>query len=263
MAELDHSALGLAGIGWRDAFRATATMPVMMAAATLATIVIGIASLPNMVVRDPDSLDVGPQLAGFVLSVVQGFFLTPVAIAVHRYVLLGEATGGYPLNPRQPRFMRFFAFSVVFQLLIAVPGALMSFAAKLHGGAFTTLSAISITLFVLATIVSLRMLILFPAIAVDANSGWLTALRDSKGHTWFIFFTVVLATLPVVVIFGPIYVFLLSPADEDFAGRAVGVVLQSMLAVASLAAFAAIASRLYRAYAQNLGRPAGILPADA
>ena len=47
---------------------------------------------------------------------VNSLLLIPAAIAVHRYVLLGEITGRYQLSPTSPRFQHFFLFAVVFEL---------------------------------------------------------------------------------------------------------------------------------------------------
>jgi hypothetical protein len=43
-------------------------------------------------------------------NVVQAFLLTPYAIAVHRFIVLGEKTTGYRIAPTDPKFQRFFGW---------------------------------------------------------------------------------------------------------------------------------------------------------
>jgi hypothetical protein len=47
-------------------------------------------------------------MLGFVLDIVQSFYLTPFMIAVHRFIILEEVTSGYSLDPRQTTFAQYF-----------------------------------------------------------------------------------------------------------------------------------------------------------
>ncbi|MCZ7642386.1 MAG: hypothetical protein M5U33_06165 [Pseudorhodoplanes sp.] len=58
----------------------------------------------------------------------------------------------------------------------------------------------------MAVIVALRVLILFPAIAVDApGARWRNAYFDTKGHTWRVFGISVLTALPALLVALPLY----------------------------------------------------------
>jgi hypothetical protein len=237
--------------GWRLAFAAFSRMPAVIGIGMLVVFALSVASLP-LLPGPKEELSLAIQLLSLLLGFVQGFLLTPVAIAVHRFVLLGEIARYYSLTPSQPRFMRFFLFTVVFQLLTIVPATLMSFGKEGGIGVLIwTLAAAA--LFIAAVIASLRLLILFPAIAVDARGAdWRNAMADTKGHTWRVFFIVVLTSLPALVVTMPLYFTLSWP---DAPGLIAGLFLsfaQSVVGVLSLAAFAAIASRLFAIFANRL-----------
>lgn len=245
---------------WRDAFVALAKMPVVFGLATLAMIAlnaIGLWLLPFDATKTPGF---SAQLLGFAFGLVQGFLITPVAIAVHRYVLLGDITQGYLLNPSDPRFLRFFIFTVAFQILVGIPSTLMSLSSVVLGGAGAlVLGVVAFALFIVAAIVALRALILFPAVAVDApGADWRNAMADTKGHTWRVFFVMVVASLPAFAVQLPLYFLLLWPSGPSFPGGVIAAVIQSVVGIVTIAAFAAAASRLYYAFGAQLGRPPGL-----
>jgi len=100
------SVFGSAITGWREGLSALASMPVVAGAAFVVMVAVGAASLPLL--PEPDGTQaLWAQPLTYVVGIVQSFLLTPVAIAVHRYVLLGEITQRYALNPFDPRFVRF------------------------------------------------------------------------------------------------------------------------------------------------------------
>jgi hypothetical protein len=244
--------------GWRDALAALRAMPMVAAIAFIVLLALNAATLPFMQVEEGQSLSFGMQLFSFMTGIVQGFLMTPVAIAVHRYVLLGETTQYYLVSLSDPRFMRFFVFTVVFQFLMGVPGTMMGLGA-LGGTGGLIIAVIGFVLLIIAFIVALRMLILFPAIAVDApNADWRNALDDTKGHTWRVFFIMVLTSLPILVVQFPLYFTLALPDGPSFAGGFVLAVAQAALGTLGIAALAAVASRLYLAFGTRLGRPAGL-----
>jgi len=119
-------------------------------------------------------------------------------------------------------------------------------------------------LFIAAMIVAVRSIILFPAIAVDAPGvSWGNALSDSKGHFWRVLGIMIVTGIPLMVIYIPLTFLLLTPLlltpkDVGTPGKALFVVMEAAVGVATIAAFAAVASRLYRAFANSLGPPSGV-----
>jgi hypothetical protein len=207
------------------------------------------------------SLGWSEQIVSFALWIVTGFLMTPLVIAVHRYVLLGEPTRNYPLNPSNPRFLHFFSFAVV--LVLLWEGLRMLFTIQtpfsesappvpdLVGLTKAALFLASVALFIIAIVVMLRSIILFPAIAIDApGAGWRNAIRDSKGHTWRVLFTMVFTLLPFIAVWGVVYVLFL----QTVVWRTLPVMAgtQAAINVMTLCVLAAAASRLFRAFASKL-----------
>jgi cytochrome bd-type quinol oxidase subunit 2 len=173
-------------------------------------------------------------------------------IAVHRFVILGEVTTSYVLEPNQRVFRAFFgwllALSVIglFAVMLFAPNALPA-----------SLSlAIVLIVMVLMIVVTLRLSILFPAIAVEtpgatARNAW----ADSKQHTFSIFLIFLLAIVPLVI--GALFVLFPFVLGDDGQGAALG--LPAMIIMSVVQMFAtilcvAIASRLYQALADRLLR---------
>jgi hypothetical protein len=247
---------------WRDAFAAVSQMPVVLGVAILVVLVlnaIGAMVLPRKVGEPTGTWF---EILGFVIGLVQGFLLTPVAIAVHRFVLLGERAASYRLEPADPRFQRFFFFTVIVQVMVGVPGALLSLVDKTSGAGAAAVGLVGVVLFVIAAIVMLRTLILFPAIAVDApGADWRNALQDSKGHSWRILFIVIAVALPLMLIYLPVFFWLWWPAGPSGGALAFLVVLEAVEIVLAAAAYAALASRLFAQLADRLAAGSGGVPA--
>ncbi len=127
-------------------------------------------------------------------NIAFGFVITPYLIAVHRFIILGEVTTRYALVPRDPRFQRFFGWSVVFALLGAAPWLLSSilpFPALLRG-------VLAFALAIAVLIVSMRLIIVLPAVAVDSERvTWRGAMADTAGYAGRIFLICLVAGLPV------------------------------------------------------------------
>lgn len=243
--------------GWQDAFAGLSRMPAMFGVAIAALCILNILAL-TLLTEALAGATLGAEFASFLFGVVQGFLLTPLAIAIHRFVLLGEITSNYALSTSDPRFMRFFLFTVLVQVLMLLPSAMMSLSLAAGGALAVILSFIFLVLLIAVVILLTRMLILFPAIAVDApGAAWGNALLDSKGHSLRIFFTVLVTGLPAVLLAFPVILAVLGGSQGPLARIAVSLI-QSVVGALSLAAFAAVASHLYAAFAARLGRPAGL-----
>lgn len=211
-----------------------------------------------------------------VLWIAQSLVLTPLAIAVHRYVLLDEVTQHYALNLTDQRFQRFFGLAIAIQALwlsIAiwfilghfVFGAPMFWGEPITPGAeeraawvlFVCFAAALVTGFVVASVI-LSIVILFPAVAIDARGvGWRNAMDDSKGHTYRIFCAFGLGLVPMFPLDGVAELIL---APQEFgsslgphpAFQTIDVVWRAAELVLIVSAFASIASRLYVAFGRRL-----------
>ena len=109
------------GLAWRDSFRVIAAMPIVAGIAFTILILLSLVSV--WIVPDPYALATSHWLPVFTLvsSIVSSLLLAPLAIAVHRYVLLGELTNRYPLDPFSARYVRFVGFAMLSKLLWSLP----------------------------------------------------------------------------------------------------------------------------------------------
>jgi hypothetical protein len=192
-------------------------------------------------------------LGRIVGAAAQAFVTTPLAIAVHRFVLLGETTPAYRIDPNEPRFQKFFICALALALILLVP---QLFRALLGDGLFGSL--VGLITGIVRGIAWVRLIILFPAVAIDApDADWRYAVEDTNGHSWSVFFTMVVVTLPAAVVF--FILFALLGRHGWFAGILLAA-LQAAIFAFFWAASVAAASRLYVAYADRLGKPAGVSP---
>lgn len=81
---------GTAIVAWRDAFKAIGAMPGMAGIAFVVLLAISLGSL--LIFPNPLDLVGNPllPLVGILSSIISSIFVAPLAIAVHRYVLLGR-----------------------------------------------------------------------------------------------------------------------------------------------------------------------------
>ena len=178
--------------------------------------------------------------------------MAPLAIAVHRMVLLGETTERYNLNLSNSRFRRFVGFGIIIGLFWSVPNLILWFAQG-SGTLLVVTSIVSLILQIVIAIVTLRRVILFPAIAVDAlGATWSNARNDTKGHSWRVLFVLFCTLLPMTIVTTPLFFTLMMPPRLGEAGRILFSVISSAIGIVGLCALAAAASHLFKAYASRL-----------
>ena len=225
--------------GWRDAMAAREKMPTLFWVALAVMIGLGLLHfLAGMWL-----------IANIVFSLARALALTPLAIAVHRFVLLGEVHDAYDFAPTDPRFQKFFLYAVALEVLGAVPRIIAAVSPIFS-------SIILLALSIAALIVLVRTVMLFPSIAVDSTGAeWRNAMEDSKGHSWSVFLVLVCSALPASLV--AIVVLALFSASWLLTLLVVGFVLPG-ITVFMVAAVAAAVSRLFAAYANLLGRPSNL-----
>lgn len=189
-------------------------------------------------------------LLRFLSSLAQGFLTVPYYIAVHRLIILGERTGSYLLAPSHLRFQQFFwwwaALSVVTYLPIALIEMLAPARAMTPFSYLIVLAAMPVIL-IAVIIVTLRLTIILPAVAVDApGATWENVIADTKGYVWRIFLFGLVASLPLIVpafIIGAIVAF--GTPTRSWIVSGLSVIFGSVLSVVGLTLFIVVASRLY------------------
>ena len=114
---------------------------------------------------------------------------------------------------------------------------------------------VELALFITILIVTVRRVILFPAIAVDApGATWSNARRDTKGSSWRVAFILFCVAVPGTILGGLLYWALLSGglggANQLFLS-----LLGAIVEIPMLCAFAAAASHIFRSRADTLAQP--------
>ncbi len=185
-----------------------------------------------------------------VMGLVTNFLLTPFLIAVHRFIILGEIAPRYVIEPRDPRFQLFFCWSAALYVASAIGDALAELTITNPGGRATVGFVIAIAMLV----VSLRMTVLFPAIAVDAlGATWRGAWQDTRGHALYLFGLVLATILPVVLVTGMLLRF--KTASSSGFVTFVTLVVGSAGMVVALTLLVAIASRFFLTVGDRVNQP--------
>ena len=198
--------------------------------------------------------------AEFTVYLLSTLCLAPVAVAVHRFVILGETTKGV-ISPL-PAHTQLFAFWLLVleavRIAVSLPGALTAFGNA--GGLIAGLIAfVGAGVAIALVVVTVKLALMFPAIAIDSpDAGFLARARlswqRSKGHAWYIFWCETLVSLTVAVP-GLLILYVMRIHADPHASFAVqerhfpGVVVFALLTVAATASAAAAISWIYRALA--------------
>jgi len=252
MRNLPHSFIPAVVAAHRDVLRAFYAMPKLVG--IVAFIIVAQALLDVIVVN---RLIPRESLFGHdIVLIVQEFLITPFLIAVHRFIILGEVTPNYVLQPYSARFQMFFGWQVVVLVATRISEPLILMLGKKNPVGYPIVAFILIAVVVAVT----RMTILFPAIAVDAPGTTLrNAIRDTKGHGWYIFFLFLFSCVPIVVV-AIVAASISLRLFGAVAGRVLILLVTGAAVVALLAIAVAIASRLYLALGEDVNRPAASAP---
>jgi hypothetical protein len=261
------SAIKIAFVGWRDALRAITQMMSVAGPAFLFTLMFQAAYQLSRGHSFAIDVAIFP-----VHWIAQSLVLTPLAIAVHRYVLLDEVTQLYALNLADQRFQRFFGVAVAIQALWLSIGIWLIighfvFGAPMFPGEPITptarenifwiflvcFAAPLVTGFVIARVI-LSIAIIFPAVATDAPGvGWRNAMDDSEGHIYRMFCAFALGLVPMFPL-DAVDELILVPQQVGShpAFQTISVVLRAAESVLIVSALASIASTFYVAFGRQL-----------
>jgi hypothetical protein len=214
----------------------------------------------------PDSLW-GQNFTGQVLDLaadaIWALLLTPVVIAVHRFVIQDVITPGYTLPLGDPVYQRFFVWLFVLKVLSGLPFDLLGAMQALEWPLWASTLGLIIAL-VAAIGLSLRLTILLPALAVQAPGATAShALADSKDQALRLFAIFFLALVPWAVV---------SLGDVLLLGRRIevtgspqmmiGLVMGALLQTIMLTLSAVIASHAFRLLAAAVNRAPKLVSAQ-
>lgn len=135
-----------------------------------------------------------------------GLFLWPIiAVAWHRFVLIGDvAPGRFHLNFGR-REARFLMISIFLGLLV-MPGLLVSgMTAAMNdpslGASASLLGFLGLILLMVGLYYFVRLLLLLPAVAVDEPINARLILERTRGNFWRLLALIILASLPLIIVF--------------------------------------------------------------
>jgi hypothetical protein len=141
------------------------------------------------------------------IDIVAIVLVAPFLLAVHRFILLGDVQDRYAFEPYQARFQSFAGWLVVAMLAASIPSMLF-FAARNSApiyyvgqapGAELKPLVLLLTTGLVVLVGFLRMILLFPAVAVDAtDASWQNAIAETQGASWYAGVASVLPLVPVV-----------------------------------------------------------------
>jgi hypothetical protein len=180
-------------------------------------------------------------------SLISMIAILPFEIAVFRLLILDEAAPGYDFAISTVRFRRMLGWSMAFWAVSSIPTFLL--AAVATSQIATAIVGIAIlVMFFIVVVVMLRIVILLPAIAVDAPGASIgNVFADTRGHAWFILKAYLAVVLPVFLIFilaGALVS--LAGGSRLFGGSGTGAVAANAI-FSSLGFMAAIAAMIVQA----------------
>jgi hypothetical protein len=200
-----------------------------------------------------------PQLSGEALGLVRdaiwALLLAPVVLALHRFVILGEITPVYTLPVGEPAFRIFFGWLFALKVFIGLPFDLLGALQALNWSLWASTLAFAVAL-VAVILVSLRLSVLLPALAVEAPGATPSrALADTNGEALRILALFLLALLPWLAadIGG---VFLLGPSAQVTGTplAMIFLVMAGVLQTITLSLTTVIASHAFMALAAQANR---------
>jgi len=179
---------------YRDLARLLTAMPALMGSAFL--IIVASSAGAELVPQRLWDQQLSGEALGLAQNAVEALLLTPVIIAIHRFVILDKITRSYTLPIGEGVFGVFFGWLLALKVLIGLPMDILGLLETLSRSIWTIAFAFAVATIAAATAV-LRLLILLPALAVGAAGATVSrAWADSKGYVLRILAVLVLALLP-------------------------------------------------------------------
>lgn len=238
---------------YRDWRRALLVLRMLVVSAFL--ILAGLSAVGEFV---PQSLW-GQNFTGHALDLaddaIWALLLTPVVIAIHRFVIQDVVTPGYTLPLGDPVYQRFFLWLFALKVLSGLPFDLLGAMQALEWPLWASTLGLVVAL-VAAIGLSLRLMILLPALAVQAPGATAShALADSQGQTLRLFAIFFLALIPwVAVSLGGILLLGRRVGVTGSPQMMIGLVMGALLQTIELTLSAVIASHAFRSLAAAVNR---------
>jgi hypothetical protein len=186
----------LVTLSYVDLRRALRAMPMLFGCAVLIVLAVRVATQLL-----PHRLESGPifgTLSITIAAAVEYFCLTPIMIAIHRFIIRGDITRRYTVDLADESFLPFFTWTMVLTILWSLAtGASELLLLKHHAGIIGL--AIMIVAYAALVWLGLRLIVLFPSIAIQAKGTMPgDAFADTKGHSPRVLAIFVLTLVPLI-----------------------------------------------------------------
>lgn len=217
-----------------------------------------IVAIATVAAFEPPSLS-EQILSGSILDVVEdavwALLLTPVVIAVHRFVIQDVNTSGYRLPLGDPVYRLFFVWMFALKVVAELPFTLLG-VMQLMAWPLLASTAGFVVALVAAIALALRLIILLPAIAVQAPAAAIApALADSRGQVLPILAVFMLALVPWFIPATAVALALGRGAEVVGSPRAmIDLLTTGILQTATLTLSATIAAHLFRSLGNAVNR---------
>jgi hypothetical protein len=191
----------LVALSYVDVWRAMRAMPMLFGCAAMIVLAVRVA-----IQLLPQQIEAGPvfgTLSAIVEDAVQYFCLTPIMVALHRFVIRGDITRSYTVDLGDKAFFPFFAWTMVLSIVWALVSGISELLLARTVAQYVRLINVAVLLTAYAVLVwlALRLMVLFPAIAVGANGATARhAFADTKGDAAKLLAILVLAFIPPIAL---------------------------------------------------------------
>jgi hypothetical protein len=249
------SATKIAADSWRLGIQSWTILPKLFASALVLLILVEAVQRFGFNLEPPRRGLIWNATASLSGTIATSLLFASVLVAVHRLVLKGDTTDR-PVWRLPACYWRFFAWFLLINLawlLGPFVGIVITADHELVG------SVLNFLVVLVAMILSLRILLLFPAVAAEMPDATLhNALRDSRGHLWRFFGVTFVAALPftvtiVIATFAIARFGLIEDSEPSSMPLAIILLaIDSAIRLVMVAVLAVVASRLFQAYGERL-----------
>ncbi len=240
---------------YRDWWRLLFSLRTIVTSAFL--IVLAISAVTEFVPHRLWDRELSGTALGLVEDAVRALLLTPIVIAIHRFVILGEVTSGYGLDVGEPGFRRFFIWLFALKVFVGLPYELLG-VLQARGYPLWATTLFLVIALIVAIAVALRLCVLFPAIAVETPGATAAnAFADTRGQALRLLTIFFLACLPwFAVVAGVIILLGRGASVAGSAPAMVALVVGGIAQTAVLSLTAVIASHAFMFLAAHVKRAA-------